>query len=360
MPKSPGILGPTMPETSKRPTIRDVAREAGVSVTTVSHAMNNKGRLDIRTRERVIEIANRLGYVPNRAAQRLVSGKSLTIGLLLPPSTGDQVFSSDLHAPAITAAAHAAVDSGYALTVMPALPTDGTLGPHVVDGVLVLEPQPDDPRLAGLRRLNLPFVAVGDAVPDARSVHAHEADGARQMLDHLRSLGARTLGVLVPEVPTRFVQDSLEALREQWSHEGEQMTVELVPPAAIVAGDVSAHAERLLEVPDVHALIGLHPTFGAALVQAVVESGRSVPGDVLVAQYVDGISAAVASPALTALDIRPAEQATLALAMLLEILAGKEPPAERIVRPRLTVRTSTVARRRGDRMLARRESVQGG
>jgi DNA-binding LacI/PurR family transcriptional regulator len=349
-----------MPETSKRPTIRDVAREAGVSVTTVSHAMNNKGRLDIRTRERVIEVANRLGYVPNRAAQRLVSGKSLTIGLLLPPSTSEQVFATDLHAPAITAAAHAAVEAGYALTIMPQLPTDGTLGPHVVDGVLVLEPQPDDARITGLRRLNLPFVAVGDAVPDGYSVHAHEVDGARQLLDHLRSLGARSIGVLVPERATQFLQDSLEALLDQWTLEGEQVVVESVPASAVEEGDVSAWAEQLLATPDVHALIGLHPTFGAALVQAANEAQLSVPGDVLVAQYVDGISAAVASPALTALDVRPAQQAALGLTMLLERLAGKDTPTERIIRPRLTVRTSTVARRRGDRMLARRESVQGG
>ncbi|TCJ00682.1 LacI family DNA-binding transcriptional regulator [Aeromicrobium sp. IC_218] len=349
-----------MPETSKRPTIRDVAREAGVSVTTVSHAMNNKGRLDVRTRERVIEVANRLGYVPNRAAQRLVSGKSLTIGLLMPPSTSDQVFSTDMHAPAITAAAHAAVEAGYALTIMPQLPTDGTLGPHVVDGVLVLEPQPDDPRVAGLRRLNLPFVAVGDSVPDAHSVHAHEVDGARQLLDHLRSLGARSIGVLAPEHPTASVQESLQALQDLWTLPEEEIVVEHVPLAAVEAGDVSASADQLLAAADVHALIGLHPTFGAALVQAVAESGRSVPGDVLVAQYVDGISAAVSSPALTALDVRPAQQAALGLTMLLEMLAGKDTPKERIIRPRLTVRTSTVARRRGDRMLARRESVQGG
>ncbi len=351
-----------MPETSKRPTIRDVAREAGVSVTTVSHAMNNKGRLDIRTRERVIEVANRLGYVPNRAAQRLVSGKSLTIGLLLPPTTGaasDEVFATDLHAPAITAAAHAAVDAGYALTIMPKLPLDGTLGPHVVDGVLLLDPEPDDPRVAGLRKLNLPFVAVGDLMPDAHAVHAHEVDGARQMLDHLRSLGARTVGVLVPEKASAFVMASLQAMSDYWRQEGERLVVERVPTTEVQSGDVAPFAERLVATADVDALIGLHPTFGAVLTQAVNESGRSVPGDVLVAQYIDGISAAVSSPALTALDLRPAQQAALGLKMLLKLLAGEETPTERIIRPRLNVRTSTVARRRGDRMLARREAAQG-
>ena len=57
-----------------RVSIRDVAREAGVSVTTVSHALNGKGRLNAETRKRVREVADRLGYRPNPAARSLVSG----------------------------------------------------------------------------------------------------------------------------------------------------------------------------------------------------------------------------------------------------------------------------------------------
>ena len=156
------------------------------------------------------------------------------------------------------------VEAGYALTIMPQLPTDGTLGPHVVDGVLVLEPQPDDPRVAGLRRLNLPFVAVGDRVPDAHSVHAHEVDGARQLLDHLRSLGARSLGVLAPERPTASVQESLQALQDQWTLPGEEIVVERVPRV----GAASMRAGRALE-----------PTQIVAIKEIVCAPGRRRAGD---------------------------------------------------------------------------------
>jgi DNA-binding LacI/PurR family transcriptional regulator len=54
---------------TERVSIRDVAREAGVSVTTVSHALNGKGRLNVDTRRRVREVADRLGYRPNPAAR---------------------------------------------------------------------------------------------------------------------------------------------------------------------------------------------------------------------------------------------------------------------------------------------------
>ena len=60
----------------RRVSIKDVAREAGVSVTTVSHALNGKGRLNPDTRERVRSVARQLGYTPNPAARSLVSGRT--------------------------------------------------------------------------------------------------------------------------------------------------------------------------------------------------------------------------------------------------------------------------------------------
>src|SRR5262249_56914243 len=67
-----------------RPTIHDVAKAAGVSVTTVSHALNGKGRVDPATRARVAQVVGTLGYRANRHAQGLRSGRSGALGLLLP------------------------------------------------------------------------------------------------------------------------------------------------------------------------------------------------------------------------------------------------------------------------------------
>src|ERR1044072_1167505 len=67
-----------------RPTIRDVAAAVGMSPTTVSHALNGKGRVDPDTRERIAETARELGYRPNPTARRLRSGRSGAIALLLP------------------------------------------------------------------------------------------------------------------------------------------------------------------------------------------------------------------------------------------------------------------------------------
>src|SRR5204863_8789238 len=72
----------------RRVTIRDVAAEAGVSIGTASKALNGQGKLRPETRERVAEVAQRLGFAPNTLAQALLAGRSFTVGLITTDSFG--------------------------------------------------------------------------------------------------------------------------------------------------------------------------------------------------------------------------------------------------------------------------------
>ncbi|MHB1572261.1 MAG: LacI family DNA-binding transcriptional regulator, partial [Solirubrobacteraceae bacterium] len=85
---------------TKRPTIRDVAQEAGVAIVTVSDALNGKGRVDPGTRKRITEVARRLGYQANRHARGLRSGRSRALGLVLPvrgDARSDEALSLDFY-----------------------------------------------------------------------------------------------------------------------------------------------------------------------------------------------------------------------------------------------------------------------
>ena len=77
--------------TSRRPTITDVATEAGVATSTVSRAFSNPGRVNEHTRRQIVEVAERLGYVPNPAARAMRSGRTDTVALLVPDITNYQV-----------------------------------------------------------------------------------------------------------------------------------------------------------------------------------------------------------------------------------------------------------------------------
>jgi transcriptional regulator, LacI family len=109
------------PDPARRVTIKDVAREAGVSPTTVSHALNHRGQVDSRTRERVEQAARTLGYRPNRNAQRLRTGEAHMIVLLssmpFAVSGGPSRLGFMMEIAAVAAAA--ALDRGLALVLAP-------------------------------------------------------------------------------------------------------------------------------------------------------------------------------------------------------------------------------------------------
>ncbi|WP_016932770.1 LacI family DNA-binding transcriptional regulator, partial [Rhodococcus sp. R1101] len=99
------------PRSRKRATITDVAREAGVAASTVSRAFTDPGRVNVVTRDHILEVADRLGYAPNPAARALESGRTNTLALLVPDIT-NPFFSG-----VIKGAERAAVASGRTLVL---------------------------------------------------------------------------------------------------------------------------------------------------------------------------------------------------------------------------------------------------
>ena len=146
------------------PTLRDVANAAGVAVSTVSYALNGKGRVDAATRARVQEVADRLGYRANRSAQNLRSGRTATLGLMLPAP--DQLSSAeylnfDWYGRVATAATQAAFHADHSLLLLPSMKDPNGLRRIEMDGVLVVDPMVDDPRVEVLQKIGIPSVAVG-------------------------------------------------------------------------------------------------------------------------------------------------------------------------------------------------------
>ena len=129
-----------------RVTIRDVAAAVGLSPTTVSHALNGKGRVDPATRDRVAKTAKQLGYRPDRTARRLRSGRSGAIALLLPfverDIARDEMLALDYYMHLARAAAQAAFVRGHPMLLTPPLRDIDDLRDLGVDGGVVCDPAP--------------------------------------------------------------------------------------------------------------------------------------------------------------------------------------------------------------------------
>ena len=147
----------------RRPTIKDVASVAGVSVTTVSHALNDKGRVDDGTRQRIKDIAIELGYSANPRARALRTGGGRTIGLITgleADQSPDRDSRFDWYMRTAFAGAAEALRLGYALVLMPPSDQQAWVRELTVDGVLVIDPEPEGELVPQLLGRNLSLIHI--------------------------------------------------------------------------------------------------------------------------------------------------------------------------------------------------------
>jgi DNA-binding LacI/PurR family transcriptional regulator len=334
--------------TVHRVSIKDVAHEAGVSVTTVSHALNDKGRLNPETRRRVREVAERLGYRPNPAARSLVSGHTGLIAAMasLPPE-GVEFSEFGYYTELIGAASGEAVDRDYALVVAPPSHRGFVWDRVSLDGVIVIDPIEGDPALPVLRSRGIPFVTIGrdpengdaDAV-----VTSDEEEGTCMVLDHLVDAGAERVALLSVPPLNAFVQDTIACYRRWCERGGREQLLEVMDIDVLVRdrdAGVAASLDALLE-RRIDALYVPIELAGVAALSNLHERGIRIPEDLLLASTHDAGRAANADPPVTTLAWDYAEQGRRAAQMLLDLIDGvRERPQLELVPTWLDARAST-------------------
>jgi DNA-binding LacI/PurR family transcriptional regulator len=333
-------------ERTPRANIKDVAREAGVSPTTVSHALNARGQVDAETRARVERAAAKLGYRPNRNAQRLRTGQAHMIALLssmpLAVAGGPSRLGFLMEVAAVAAAA--ALDRGLALVLAPAM-ENGLVPMELldVDGALVIEPSAGDPNLANLLRRGLPVVAIGKPAEGPVMppyVDIHSGRTTRLLLEHLHGQGARQVAMILGAAQRNSYLEARTAYEEAMAARGQPPLLSLVEEVRGEAGGHEAARALLAAHPGIDAFCVPVDAFATGALAAIVQSGRRVPDDVMVATRYDGLRARTSVPPLTAVDLHLEEVAQQAIALLFDHLRGdvsrhrvEGPAAQLVARP---------------------------
>jgi DNA-binding LacI/PurR family transcriptional regulator len=330
---------------NRRPTIRDVASAVGVSVTTVSHALNDKGRVDASTRELVRHTADRLGYRPDRTALRLRSGRNGTLALLLPtvePDVGDDELGAlDYYLYLAGAATRAAFAAGHPVLLTPPLETADDLHDLGVDGGIVCDPLREDQRVEFFETLGLPVVTIERdlAHPDRPWVVRADNEGnTRALLDHLLANGARRIALLIATGGWGWAEETTAAYRT-WCAEHDREP--LIEEACMRSDERNGYeaALRLLDGARPDAIISLAERFTNGVLRAAAERDLRVPEDLRLATALDSHHARDAD--VTAIDLRPHAQGEAAVSLLLERLAGDRRDGPLITPAALRVRTSS-------------------
>src|SRR5579864_8060222 len=223
-----------------RVTIADVASAAGVSKTAVSFAFNNPQRLSQATLERVLGVAQDLGYTPLPAARALSTKRSGTIGLLIPQRLST-VFANPFVGELIQGLGEQCDEHDLTLLLVP--PLDGSLESAIrqasVDGFISLGLSLDDGALQVIDRLGIPTVLV-DSDGSARTVAINIDDegGAEAAAAHLLDLGHRQIAILVLP-PVRAQADRTPSAARRLAGYLKAIDAAGASPAATVVAGIS-------------------------------------------------------------------------------------------------------------------------
>jgi DNA-binding LacI/PurR family transcriptional regulator len=327
--------------------IKEVAEAAGVSTTTVSHALSGKGRLPEATRGRVREVAEQLGYRPNISARKLGGGSTglLALAVSQVEDLTFQLGDFDYFASLIRHATTAALDRGYALALAPAADVEGALHKIPADGAIVVDPVPDDASVAYLRGQGVPIVTTGRLLDGDEGDHWVDNDhvaGVRSVLDHLHAVGARRIALLAPRSFASYIVD-VRAGYAGWCEEhGCEEIVGTTPDVTEAGGREAATA--LLESdrpPD--AIYAALDRLAIGVLLAAADKGVRVPADLRVAACTDSVAAQTARPPLTTLGLNPEQIGREAIGMLIDLLEDQPISSRNLIVPtRLIERESTL------------------
>jgi DNA-binding LacI/PurR family transcriptional regulator len=330
------------------PNIYEVAHAAGVSVTTVSHALSGRGRVAPATRERVLRIAEQVGYAANPHAQRLVSGRSRTLaiqiaGFGVAGSTEflpDAAFFLDL----LNAASARAAERGYEL-ILASYDLDPRRAQSLaIDGAVVVDPSGDEVLLRELPDRGIPVVTTSrPTIGSMRFPWVDNDQGgmAVRAFEHFVRMGYRRPAVIATARRRSYVADIIDAYVEWSRRRGtEPLVVELPePPSEAAAGRAARRLLALAEPPD--AFYATYDRLALGVLRETRRMGLDAPRDLGIASAVDGEVLRWVEPSITAADIKPGLLGAGAISNLVDIVEGRPVSASVIVPSRLVVRGST-------------------
>ena len=332
-----------------RVTISDVARQAGVSVTTVSHALNGRGQVDPATRQKVEDVAREMGYTPNRHAQKLRGGGSSMIALMssMPFAVAGGPSRLGFLMEVASVAAASALERGMAMVLVPPLESgQRSLDFLDIDGALLIEPSANDKQLRDLVARGMPVVSIGkpggEAFNQVPYVDLLSAETVSMLLSHLHAKGAKQIAMILGQAERNSYAQAEQAYESMACASGMESICLRVDETKGEAGGRDAARMLLAAHPNIDALLVLVDVFAVGAAQYLQAAGLRVPQDIMLATRYDGIRARTCEPPLTAVNLHLDQVARLAIDLLFERMRRS---STRLVAPspmpELVVRAST-------------------
>jgi DNA-binding LacI/PurR family transcriptional regulator len=330
-------------------TMQDVADHAGVSIATVSFVLNNTKPVSPATRARIQEAMAELGFRRNVVARALASRRTRIVAMAYPAL--EHRFSGSA-TEFFTSAAEKAADLDYHLVLWP-VGNDGTeltelVAQGLVDGVLLMEVQLEDPRVTVLRATGTPFAMIG-RTSDLEGLAHVDIDFETTTQDavaHLYDLGHRRMVLVSGSLDQKSFRDYGPYIRTEVAYrriaaEYGIETVVVECPSSAQAGREMA-AKLLREHPRTTAVLALNEYTALGLMSGLNRLGRSVPADIsILALLASPDVGSLGDPELSIMRSPGIELGRLGIEALVRLLDGHDPGPPQLVPCRLEIQGST-------------------
>lgn len=331
----------------KRPTINDVARIAGVSMMSVSRAVNNKPGLGEETRQKILRIADEIGYRPNQIARSLATQHTSTIGLMIP----------DVANPFFAQIARGAEDAAYendynvflintAEDIEREKSALDSLWQKEVDGAILCSPRLSldelKPYLNRFPATVLVNRELDAPIPNVATVNVDDAFGTQKAVEHLVNTGRKRIALIAgPEtsISSQRRRDGYRLGFASAQRTFDSTLIESCPPTT--AGGYDAALKLLSRAPSVDAIICFNDLVAVGALQACTEQGWNVPADIAVIGADDIPLASLVRPPLSTLHVDQHAIGYQASSLLMGSLAGEVLARQAIlIRPDFILRSS--------------------
>ncbi len=332
-------------------TIVDIAKEAGCSAATVSLVMKNSPKIKSSTKQRVMEIANRLGYTPNFAARSLINGQTNLIGAILPN------LDNPLFATMVSGVEKKASELGYSIILgisSQSLEKEKQymqmLSERRVDGLLLFPSFLDELFPAFIEQQNdkkIPVVLCGTSGhmnTDISYVKCDNHMGAYIAIEHLIKIGKKRIACLCAVIDRSQANSRISGYRDALEFYDVKEENDLIIFCSQAPEDIARATEKLVTEKKVDAIFCLYDHMSITVMRTVQQLGKRIPEDIAIVGY-DNISVSALLPiSLTTIDTHATRIGSMATELLIKKI--REPNTENrqiSLKPVLVVRESTVS-----------------
>lgn len=268
-----------------RPTLKTIAHLSGLAIQTVSRALGDAPDISRKTKERVRQIADEIGYVPNRAGVRLRTGKTNVISLVLATDHDAMNLTSRL----ISSIATGLRGTPYHLVVTPDFPDDDPMKPirYIVqngtaDAIIINRIQPQDPRVRYLMDIGFPFVTHGRTIWSDQHAYFDYDNKAfgRLAVEALAQRGRKKLLLIAPTLDQNYALEIVAGATQAASDAGITLDIAQGIDSDGKRAVISAHIrDQIRAHPDYDALVSPSPNATMAAAAGIEEAGKTLGAD---------------------------------------------------------------------------------